>query len=90
MLTVTQNLRLPTAASILALIANIERVGPNTPAATAFKITLARKGRNAVAAGSAQALDDLMREVALADTEKADARTAILRAAWAGLMDRPL
>lgn len=75
----------PTAASIITLVEAIEVHPAGAPAAVAFRLALARKGREADAAGGGQALDDLLREVALADPAKADARTAIILAAWTGL-----
>lgn len=73
----------PTAASILSLVTGIEMQPPGSPAAVAYRAALARKGREVDAAGGAQVLDDLLRQIALADTARADARTEIVRAAWA-------
>ena len=73
------------AASILALLQAIERHGPDAPAAIAFRAALARKAREAHAAGGPRVLDELQREIAMADPERAAARAGILAAAWSGL-----
>lgn len=79
----------PTAASVLDLVQAIERHGPNAPAAAAFRSALRRKGIEVDHAGGLAAVDALMDAVAAADPERADARTATLRAAWADLLPRP-
>ena len=79
----------PTGAFVLGLVQSIERHGPNTPAAAAFRSALRRKGIEVDHAGGLAAVDVLMDAVATADPECADARTAILRAAWADLLPRP-
>lgn len=79
----------PTAAEILGLLASIERHGPNAPAVVAFKSALRRKGIEADAAGGLAALEALGDAVVLASPTRADARTAILRAAWADLLPGP-
>ena len=76
----------PTGAFVLALVQSIERHGPNTPAAAAFRSALRRKGIEVDHAGGLAAVDALIDAVAAADPERADARTAILRAAWADLL----
>ena len=78
----------PTAASILALIQSIERRDPAAPASLAFRNALLRAGLEADAAGGLQALDDLLHAIADIDPDRADARTAILRAAWTDLLPR--
>lgn len=78
-----------TAASVITLVQGIERVGAAAPAAIAFKGALRRKGVEADAAGGLAALDDLLRAVADVDPERADARTMIIRAAWADLLPGP-
>ncbi|MCJ2132686.1 hypothetical protein MKK69_01145, partial [Methylobacterium sp. J-026] len=72
-----------TPAAILALLDGIEQHGLNAPAALAFWSALRRKGIEADHAGGLAALDDLMGAVVGAGPNRADARTAILRAAWA-------
>lgn len=79
----------PTAASILALLAGIEKRTPLDPAITSFRMALARQGREAYASGGRRALDDLQREIATSDPERADTRIAILQAAWIDLLPRP-
>ncbi|WP_267427663.1 hypothetical protein [Methylobacterium sp. GC_Met_2] len=85
----TTTARGPTAAEILALLASIERHGPTAPAAMAFRSALRRKGIEADHAGGLRALDDLMDAVAVAGPTRADARLAILRAAWGELLPGP-
>lgn len=88
-MTTATTARGPTAAEILALLAGIERHGPNSPAAAAFRSALRRKGIEADHAGGLRALDDLMGAVAIASPTRADARTATLRAAWVDLLPGP-
>ena len=78
----------PMPASILTLIAGIERHDAGAPAAIAFRSALRRKGLEADEAGGLAVLDGLMDAVAAEDPIRADARTAIIRAAWAGLLGR--
>ena len=78
-----------TAASVLALVQVIERHGPAAPAAIAFRAALRRKGLEADATGGPAALDMLMAEVMEADPDCADARFAILRAAWGEVLRGP-
>ena len=78
-----------TAASVITLVQGIERGGAAAPAALAFKGALRRKGAEADAAGGLAALDGLLSAVADADPMRADARTAIIRAAWADLLPGP-
>ena len=76
----------PNAASVLALVQSIERHDAGSPAAVAFRAALRRKGIEADAAGGLCALHDLMHAVAEDDPIRAEARTAIVRAAWADLL----
>ena len=76
----------PTAAEILSLLASIERHGSDSPAVLAFKSALRRKGIEADAACGLAALEALADAVASASPTRADARTAVLRAAWADLI----
>ena len=85
-MTTAATARGPTAAEILALLASIERHGPNSPAAAAFRSALRRKGIEADHAGGLRSLDDLMGAVAIAGPTRADARLAILRTAWGELL----
>ncbi|MCJ2124050.1 hypothetical protein [Methylobacterium sp. J-077] len=78
----------PTVASILTLVQSIERHGPNAPAAAAFRSALRRKGIEADNIGGLAALDALADAVVAADPDRADARAAILRTAWADLLPR--
>lgn len=78
-----------TPAAVLTLLDGIERHGPNAPAALAFRSALRRKGAEADASGGLPALDNLMRAIADADPDRADARTAMCRAAWADLLPGP-
>lgn len=75
-----------TTSNVLALVQAIERHGPVAPAAVAFRSALRRAGLEADAAGGLRALDDLLHAVADADPGRADARTAIIRTAWADLL----
>lgn len=79
----------PTAAGILALVQSIERHDSGSPAATAFRSALRRQGVEADAVGGLAALDELLFAVADADPDRADARTAIVLAAWADLLPGP-
>lgn len=79
----------PTPASVLTLIHGIERHGPGAPAALAFRSALNRAGLEADAAGGSAALAVLLDAVANEDPTQADARLAILRAAWGDLMPDP-
>lgn len=78
-----------TPAAVLTLLAGIERHGPNAPASAAFRSALRRKGIEADHAGGLRALDMLMVAAAVDDPNRADARTAILRATWADLLPGP-
>jgi hypothetical protein len=78
-----------TPAAVLTLLDGIERHGPQAPAAIAFRSALRRKGIKADALGGLAAVDSLMRAVADADPARADARTALCRAAWADLLPGP-
>ncbi|MCJ2092787.1 hypothetical protein MKK67_09775 [Methylobacterium sp. J-072] len=78
-----------TAASIITLVQSIERHGPSAPAAAAFRSALRRKGIEADNIGGLAALDALADAVVAADPDRADARIAIIRAAWADLLPRP-
>lgn len=78
-----------TASSVIALVQGIERHGAGSPAVIAFKAALRRKGAEADAAGGLATLKDLLRAVADVDPDRADARTMILRAAWADLLPGP-
>ena len=78
-----------TPAAVLTILAGIERRGPNAPAALAFRSALRRKGIEADHAGGLRVLDDLMDAVAAAGPTRADARLAILCAAWADLLPGP-
>ena len=76
----------PIAASILALLQGIERHGPDAPASIAFRTALRKKGQEAQAAGGSEALDLPQRDVATADPSRAEARAAVLAAAWSDLL----
>ena len=76
----------PTGAFVLGLVQSIERREPDAPATIAFRTALARKGREIYAADGGEALDIVMHAVADMDPDRADARIAILRAAWVDLL----
>lgn len=76
----------PTAASVLALIQSIERRDPAAPASLAFRNALLRAGLEIDGAGGIAALEAMADAVAADDPDRAGARTAILREAWAGLL----
>ena len=78
----------PTAASILTLIAGIERHSVGAPAAIAFRAALRRKGLQADAAGGLAALDALLHEIADDDPGRIETRMMTLRVAWGELMGR--
>ena len=73
------------AASILTLLAAIERHPPGAPAALAFRAALTRKGRETAAVGGPAALADTLARIRAADPGRAEAREAVITAAWAGL-----
>ena len=73
------------AASILTLLAAIERHPPGAPATLAFRSALARKGREIAADGGPAALADILVRIRAADPGRAEAREAVITAAWAGL-----
>jgi hypothetical protein len=75
-----------TAASILVLLAGIEKRAPADPALASFRGALVRKGREAKAAAGSDALSSLLRQIADADPERAEVRTAMIRVAWADLL----
>ena len=77
-----------TPATVLALLVAIERHGPNAPAAAAFRSALRRKGIEADNIGGLADLDALEDAVMAADPDRADARIAILRTAWADLLPK--
>ena len=76
-----------TTASILALVESIEQRGADAPAALAFRSALIRKLREAHSAGGPITLDAIRREITVADPRRAKTRTAILAAAWSGLLE---
>lgn len=76
-----------TAASILALVESIEQRGADAPAALAFRSALTRKGREAYSAGGSATLAAIRREITAADPRRANARAAILAAAWSGITE---
>ncbi|MBE7203657.1 MAG: hypothetical protein INR70_38480 [Parafilimonas terrae] len=73
------------AASILTLLAAIERHPAGAPAALAFRSALTRKGREIAAAGGSEALADMLARIRAADPDWAEAREAVITAAWADL-----
>ena len=72
-------------AATIALLTAIEGAPSGSPAATAFRSALIRKGRDLAAAGGPAALADVLTRVRMADPARADARDAIVDEAWAGL-----
>lgn len=76
------------AASILVVLAGIERHDPGAPAALAFRSALRRKGQDLADAGGPAALADMLARIRAADPGRADAREAVITAAWAGLPGR--
>ena len=84
-----QTIAPPTPASVLTLIASIESQPPGSPAAGTFRAALRRKGFEAIECGSFAIVDTIMAEIAAANPEKADARTALLREAWPEMMPEP-
>lgn len=76
------------ASSILVLVSGIERHDPGAPAALAFRSALLRKGQDLVDAGGPAALADMLARIRAADPDRADAREAVITAAWAGLPRR--
>lgn len=78
------------AASILVVLAGIERHDPGAPAALAFRSALRRKGQDLTDAGGPAALADMLARIRAADPGRADAREAIITAAWADLPGRSL
>lgn len=72
------------AASVVALLGAIEGQPEGSPAAGAYRAALRRKGEVLAAAGGPAALGDMLARVRVADPMRADARDAVLRAAWAG------
>jgi hypothetical protein len=75
-----------TAASVLTLVQAIERHAPGAPAALAFRSALLRKGQDLANAGGPAALADMLARIRAADPDDADAREAVITAAWAGLL----
>lgn len=73
------------ASSILVLVSGIERHDPSAPAALAFRSALRRKGQDLADAGGPAALADMLARIRAADPDRADAREAVITAAWAGL-----
>lgn len=73
------------AASILVLLAGIERHPPGAPAALAFRSALRRKGQDLAETGGPAALADMLARIRAADPERAAARETIITTAWAGL-----
>lgn len=74
-----------TVPSIITLVQGIERVGPGSPAAIAYKSALRRKGTEAFGADGRAAVERLLWEIAAADTARAESRMAILREVWGHL-----
>ncbi|WP_342111266.1 hypothetical protein [Methylobacterium sp. SI9] len=78
------------AASILVVLAGIERHPSGAPAALAFRSALRRKGQDLADAGGAAALADMLARIRAADLDRADARETVITAAWAGLTEAEL
>lgn len=76
------------AASILVVLAGIERHDAGAPAALAFRSALRRKGQDLADAGGPAALADMLARIRAADPGRADAREAVITAAWTGLPGR--
>src|SRR5690349_1634727 len=76
------------ASSILVLVSGIERHDPSAPAALAFRSALLRKGQDLVEAGGPAALADMLARIRAADPNHADAREAVITAAWVRLTGR--
>lgn len=76
------------AASILVLLAGIERHDPRAPAAPAFRSALLRKGQDLADAGGPAALADMLVRIRADDPDRAKARETIITTAWAGLPGR--
>lgn len=72
-------------AATVALLVAIEGAPAGSPAATAYRSALRRKGQDLAAAGGPAALVDMLARVRTADAACADAREAIVDEAWAGL-----
>jgi len=79
----------PSAARILALVQSIERHGPCASAGLAFRSALRRAGQEVHATGGLAALDKTLRAIAAVDPDRDDARTVIIRAAWAEVLPGP-
>ena len=72
-------------AATIALLAAIEGAPAGSPAATAFRSALRRRGQALTEVSGPAALADVLAHVRTADTARADAREAVLTAAWADL-----
>lgn len=77
------------AASILVVLAGIERHDPGAPAALAFRSALRRKGHDLAETGGPAALVDMLVQIRAVNPDRADAREAVITAAWAGLLPEP-
>lgn len=73
------------AASLLAVLGAIEGLPDSSPAAGAYRAAVRRKGEALVQAAGAPALLDALARVRAADPARADAREAVITAAWAGI-----
>lgn len=76
------------AAATIARLVAIEGAPTRSPAATAFRSALRRKGQALVKAGGPAALVDMLARVRTEAPERADAHNGVLAAAWAGLTYR--
>lgn len=72
-------------AATIALLTAIEGAPSGSPAATAFRSALRRKGQDLAAAGGPSALADVLARIRIADPARAETREAMISEQWVGL-----
>jgi len=75
----------PILSTLTALVVAAEAQAPSSPAGTAFRRAIRRKGEDLAQAGGGEALNAALAFVRDRAPDRADEREALLSAAWAGL-----
>ena len=77
------------AAAIVALLRAVEGLPPDSPAASAYRAAIRRKGEALAAEGPPDALAHAVTLIRIEAPSLAEHRAAVLTAAWAGLPGAP-
>lgn len=75
----------PTVAALIGMLEIMETSPAKGPAQKAHRSTMRRHGAAAAAVGGSGAMEEVLRQVAEADTSRAERRSQLIREAWTGL-----